>query len=190
MWPCIHFMSWLRSRGEDYTHYIIRLWFQKSLQQCYSKTVPAIIDTELPMRVTCRAPPPAIRTGRARVVRIPNGGPSSRAPIAEFEYPVFQEPRVIPPAATGGDTTGVVVVAGEAVCRRKLCPSAESDRFSAGETYDFSAEEEADDLSVEEELPTRSKPGGPVFAKAYAAFRLANRAFRELEDGFKELMSG
>ncbi|KAL3682397.1 hypothetical protein R1sor_000419 [Riccia sorocarpa] len=89
LWPCIHFMSWLRSRGEDYTQYIDRIWFQKSLQQCYRLSVPAIIDTELPMRATCRAPPPAIRTGRARVVRIPNGGPSSRAPIAEFEYPVF-----------------------------------------------------------------------------------------------------
>ncbi|KAL3695285.1 hypothetical protein R1sor_009361 [Riccia sorocarpa] len=42
---------------------------------------------------TCRAPPLAIRTGRARVVRIPNGGPSNRAPIVEFEYLVFQEPR-------------------------------------------------------------------------------------------------
>ncbi|KAL3689654.1 hypothetical protein R1sor_015963 [Riccia sorocarpa] len=31
MSPCIHFMSWLRSRGEDYTHYVDRIWFQKSL---------------------------------------------------------------------------------------------------------------------------------------------------------------
>ncbi|KAL3687343.1 hypothetical protein R1sor_013652 [Riccia sorocarpa] len=44
-WPCIHFMSWLRSKREDYTQYVDRIWFQKSLQQCYSKTVPAIIDT-------------------------------------------------------------------------------------------------------------------------------------------------
>ncbi|KAL3682398.1 hypothetical protein R1sor_000420 [Riccia sorocarpa] len=54
------------------------------------------------------------------------------------------------------------VSSGKAVCR--------GEGFSTGKTDDFSAEEEADDLSVEEEMPTRSKLGRPVFAKAYAAF--------------------
>ncbi|KAL3690424.1 hypothetical protein R1sor_016733 [Riccia sorocarpa] len=72
------------------------------------------------------------------------------------------------------------VTSGKAVCQRKLCPSAESSRFSAEETDDFSAEEEeADDLSVEEELPTRSNLDGPVFAKAYTAFKIWPRGLLE-----------
>ncbi|KAL3698508.1 hypothetical protein R1sor_012584 [Riccia sorocarpa] len=73
-WPCIHFMSWLRSRGEDYMAYVDRIFLQKSLVLCYSKTFPVIMETELAMSISCRAPPHAIRTGRHRVVRIPNGG--------------------------------------------------------------------------------------------------------------------
>ncbi|KAL3686240.1 hypothetical protein R1sor_004262 [Riccia sorocarpa] len=97
-WPCIHFMSWLRSRGEDYMAYVDRIYLQKSLALCYIKTIPVIMETELAMCISCRAPPPAMRTGLHRVVRIPNGGSTAGASTVEFEYPLTQEPRVIPAA--------------------------------------------------------------------------------------------
>ncbi|KAL3698772.1 hypothetical protein R1sor_012848 [Riccia sorocarpa] len=67
----------------------------KSLALCYSKTIHVIMETELAMCISCRAPPPTIRTGRHRVVRIPNGGSTTGASTVEFEYPLTQEPRVI-----------------------------------------------------------------------------------------------
>ncbi|KAL3677922.1 hypothetical protein R1sor_020878 [Riccia sorocarpa] len=134
-WPCIHFMSWLRSRGEDYMAYVDRIYLQKSLVLCYSKTIPVIMETELAMSISCRAPPPAIRTGRHRVVRIPNGGSTAGASTVEFEYPLTQEPRVIPAATidlptgsrggasgrrnTGGRCCGVCREAGH---NRTRCP--------------------------------------------------------------------
>ncbi|KAL3702255.1 hypothetical protein R1sor_020277 [Riccia sorocarpa] len=51
------------------------------------KTIPVILQTELPMSVACRAPPAAIRNGRQRIVRIPNGG-SGRSAESEYNYPI------------------------------------------------------------------------------------------------------
>ncbi|KAL3699873.1 hypothetical protein R1sor_017895 [Riccia sorocarpa] len=86
------------ARGEDYMAYVDRIYLQKSLALCYSKTIPVIMETELAMCISCRAPPPAIRTRRHRVVRIPNGGSRAGASTVEFEFPLTQEPRVIPTA--------------------------------------------------------------------------------------------
>ncbi|KAL3681803.1 hypothetical protein R1sor_024759 [Riccia sorocarpa] len=87
LWPYIHFVAWQKARGDDYMRYVDRIWFQKSLVQCYSKTIPVTLQTELPMSVACRAPPAAIRNGRQRIVRIPNGG-SARSAESEYSYPI------------------------------------------------------------------------------------------------------
>ncbi|KAL3684835.1 hypothetical protein R1sor_002857 [Riccia sorocarpa] len=94
-WPCIHFMSWLRSRGEDYMAYVDRIYLQKSLALCYSKTIPVIMETESAMSISSSS---CDTNGRHRVVRIPNGGSTAGASTVEFEYPLTQEPRVIPAA--------------------------------------------------------------------------------------------
>ncbi|KAL3679109.1 hypothetical protein R1sor_022065 [Riccia sorocarpa] len=95
LWPCIHVMSWCRSKGEDYLQFVDRIYFQKSLAACYSQNIPPITEQDLKVSVTCRAPEPAIRRGRARMVRIPNGGGRGRR-RTEYSYPVRDEPRFIP----------------------------------------------------------------------------------------------
>ncbi|KAL3680150.1 hypothetical protein R1sor_023106 [Riccia sorocarpa] len=97
LWPCIHFVAWQKARGEDYMRYVDRIYFTKSLVQCYSKTIPVILQTELPMSVACRAPPAAIRNGRQRIVRIPNGG-SARSAKSEYSYPIQDDPAMNPAA--------------------------------------------------------------------------------------------
>ncbi|KAL3677600.1 hypothetical protein R1sor_027548 [Riccia sorocarpa] len=97
LWPCIHFVAWQKSRGEDHMRYVDRIYFTKSLAQCYSKTIPVILQTELPMSVACRAPPTAIRNGRQRIVRIPNGG-SARSAESEYSYPIQDDPTMNPAA--------------------------------------------------------------------------------------------
>ncbi|KAL3677992.1 hypothetical protein R1sor_020948 [Riccia sorocarpa] len=97
LWPCIHFVAWQKSRGEDHMRYVDRIYFTKSLAQCYSKTIPVILQTELPMSVACRAPPAAIRNGRQRIVRIPNGG-SARSAESEYSYPIQDDPAMNPAA--------------------------------------------------------------------------------------------
>ncbi|KAL3698659.1 hypothetical protein R1sor_012735 [Riccia sorocarpa] len=97
LWPCIHFVAWQKARGEDYMRYVDRIYFTKSLVQCYCKTIPVILQTELPMSVACRAPPAAIRNGRQRIVRILNGG-SARSAESEFSYPI-QDDLAMNPAA-------------------------------------------------------------------------------------------
>ncbi|KAL3679641.1 hypothetical protein R1sor_022597 [Riccia sorocarpa] len=94
-WPCIHVLSWCKSKGEDYLLYVDKIYLQKSLAVCYSHTIPPITEQDLQNVVTCRAPEPVVRRGRARTVRIPNGGGSSRG-RTEFQYPVRDEPRLIP----------------------------------------------------------------------------------------------
>ncbi|KAL3694037.1 hypothetical protein R1sor_007688 [Riccia sorocarpa] len=97
LWPCIHFVAWQKSRGENHMRYVDRIYFTKSLAQCYSKTIPVILQTELPMSVACRAPPAAIRNGRQRIVRIPNGG-STRSAESEYSYPIQDDPAMNPAA--------------------------------------------------------------------------------------------
>ncbi|KAL3681655.1 hypothetical protein R1sor_024611 [Riccia sorocarpa] len=97
LWPCIHFVAWQKSRGEDHMRYVDRIYFTKSLAQCYSKTIPVILQTELPMSVASRAPPTAIRNGRQRIVRIPNGG-SARSAEFEYSYPIQDDPAMNPAA--------------------------------------------------------------------------------------------
>ncbi|KAL3679295.1 hypothetical protein R1sor_022251 [Riccia sorocarpa] len=62
-----------------------------------NKTIPVILQTELPMSVACRAPPATIRNGRQRIVRIPNGG-SARSAESEYNYPI-QDDHAMNPAA-------------------------------------------------------------------------------------------
>ncbi|KAL3699742.1 hypothetical protein R1sor_017764 [Riccia sorocarpa] len=62
-----------------------------------NKTIPVILQTELPMSVACRAPPAAIRNGRQRIVRIPNGG-SVRSAESEYSYPIEDDPAMNPAA--------------------------------------------------------------------------------------------
>ncbi|KAL3691846.1 hypothetical protein R1sor_005497 [Riccia sorocarpa] len=62
-----------------------------------NKTIPVILQTELPMSVACRAPPTAIRNRRQRIVRIPNGG-SARSAESEYSYPI-QDDTAMNPAA-------------------------------------------------------------------------------------------
>ncbi|KAL3675840.1 hypothetical protein R1sor_025788 [Riccia sorocarpa] len=57
--------------------------------------IPPITEQDLKVFVTCRALEPAIRRGRARMVRIPNGGGRGRR-RTEYSYPVRDEPRFIP----------------------------------------------------------------------------------------------
>ncbi|KAL3683039.1 hypothetical protein R1sor_001061 [Riccia sorocarpa] len=97
LWPCIHFVAWQKARGEDYMRYVDRIYFTKTLVQCYSKTFPVILQTELPMSVVCRAPPATIRNGRQRIVRIPNGG-SARSAESEYSYPIQDDPAMNPAA--------------------------------------------------------------------------------------------
>ncbi|KAL3698507.1 hypothetical protein R1sor_012583 [Riccia sorocarpa] len=40
LWPCIHVMSWCRSKGEDYLQFVDRIYFQKSLATCYTCESP------------------------------------------------------------------------------------------------------------------------------------------------------
>ncbi|KAL3689518.1 hypothetical protein R1sor_015827 [Riccia sorocarpa] len=84
-----------KSKGEDYLQFVDPIYFQKSLAACYSQNIPPITEQDLKVYVTCRAPEPAIRRGRARMVRIPNGGGRGRR-RTEYSYPVRDEPRFIP----------------------------------------------------------------------------------------------
>ncbi|KAL3676459.1 hypothetical protein R1sor_026407 [Riccia sorocarpa] len=59
------------------------------------KTIPIILQKELPMSVACRAPPAAIRNGRQRIVRIPNGG-SVRSAEYEYSYPIEDDSAMNP----------------------------------------------------------------------------------------------
>ncbi|KAL2650880.1 hypothetical protein R1flu_019008 [Riccia fluitans] len=93
-WPCIHVMSWCKGKGEDYLPYVDRIYFQKSLLACYSQAIPPVTEQDLVIHITCRAPEAAVRRGRARTVRIPNGGGSSRR-HREYMYPVQDEARLI-----------------------------------------------------------------------------------------------
>ncbi|KAL3698683.1 hypothetical protein R1sor_012759 [Riccia sorocarpa] len=61
------------------------------------KTIPVILQTELPMLVACRALLAAIRNGRQRIVRIPNGG-SARSAESEYSYPIEDDPAMNPAA--------------------------------------------------------------------------------------------
>ncbi|KAL3698874.1 hypothetical protein R1sor_012950 [Riccia sorocarpa] len=49
------------------------------------------------MSIACRAPPAAIRNGRQRIVRIPNGG-SARSAESEYSYPIQDDPAMNPAA--------------------------------------------------------------------------------------------
>ncbi|KAL2609806.1 hypothetical protein R1flu_028379 [Riccia fluitans] len=93
-WPCIHVTSWCKGKGEDYLPYVDRTYFQKSLLACYSQAIPPVTEQDLVIHITCRAPETAVRRGRARTVRIPNGGGSSRR-HREYMYPVQDEARLI-----------------------------------------------------------------------------------------------
>ncbi|KAL2644612.1 hypothetical protein R1flu_012199 [Riccia fluitans] len=93
-WPCIHVMSWCKGKGEDYLPYVDRIYCQKSLLACYSQAIPPVTEQDLVIHITCRAPEAAVRRGRARTVRIPNGGGSSRR-HREYMYPVQDEARLI-----------------------------------------------------------------------------------------------
>ncbi|KAL2653387.1 hypothetical protein R1flu_021515 [Riccia fluitans] len=89
-WPCIHVMSWCKGKGEDYLPYVDKIYFQKSLLACYNQAIPPVTEQDLVIHITCRAPEAAVRRGRARAVRIPNGGGSSRR-HREYMYPVQDE---------------------------------------------------------------------------------------------------
>ncbi|KAL2612967.1 hypothetical protein R1flu_024659 [Riccia fluitans] len=93
-WPCIHVMSWCKGKEEDYLPYVDRIYFQKSLLACYSQAIPPVTEQDLVIHITCRAPEATVRRGRARTVRIPNGGGSSRR-HREYMYPVQDEARLI-----------------------------------------------------------------------------------------------
>ncbi|KAL2623985.1 hypothetical protein R1flu_008230 [Riccia fluitans] len=59
-----------------------------------SQAIPPVTEQDLVIHITCRAPEAAVRRGRARTVRIPNGGGSSRW-HREYMYPVQDEARLI-----------------------------------------------------------------------------------------------
>ncbi|KAL2643251.1 hypothetical protein R1flu_010838 [Riccia fluitans] len=59
-----------------------------------SQAIPPVTEQDLVIHITCRAPEAAVRRGRARTVRIPNGGGSSRR-HREYIYPVQNEARLI-----------------------------------------------------------------------------------------------
>ncbi|KAL2624436.1 hypothetical protein R1flu_008681 [Riccia fluitans] len=59
-----------------------------------SQAIPPITKQDLASHITCWAPEVAIRRGRARIVRIPNGGGTSRR-HREYMYPKRDKPRLI-----------------------------------------------------------------------------------------------
>ncbi|KAL2611940.1 hypothetical protein R1flu_023632 [Riccia fluitans] len=59
-----------------------------------SQAIPPVTEQDLVIHITCRAPEATVRKGRARTVRIPNGGGSSRR-HREYMYPVQDEARLI-----------------------------------------------------------------------------------------------
>ncbi|KAL2631622.1 hypothetical protein R1flu_016308 [Riccia fluitans] len=59
-----------------------------------SQAIPPVTEQDLVIHITCRAPEAAVRRGRARTVRIPNGGGNSRR-HKEYMYPVQDEARLI-----------------------------------------------------------------------------------------------
>ncbi|KAL2631404.1 hypothetical protein R1flu_016090 [Riccia fluitans] len=59
-----------------------------------SQAIPPVTEQDVVIHITCRAPEAAVRRGRARTVRIPNGGGSSRR-HREYMYPVQDEARLI-----------------------------------------------------------------------------------------------
>ncbi|KAL2636242.1 hypothetical protein R1flu_007721 [Riccia fluitans] len=59
-----------------------------------SQAIPPVTKQDLVIHITCRAPEAAVRRGRARTVRIPNGGGSSRR-HREYMYPMQDEARLI-----------------------------------------------------------------------------------------------
>ncbi|KAL3691676.1 hypothetical protein R1sor_005327 [Riccia sorocarpa] len=124
LWPCIHFVTWHRARGEDYMRYVDRIYFQKSLVQCYSKTIPLILQTELPMSVACRAPPAAIRNERQRIVRILNGG-SAQSAESEYSYLVHDDPAMNPAAVMTNVPQEDAVERGNPLVPQSVAPQGE-----------------------------------------------------------------
>ncbi|KAL2608346.1 hypothetical protein R1flu_026919 [Riccia fluitans] len=59
-----------------------------------SQAIPPITEQDLASHITCQAPKAVVRRGRARTVRIPNGGGSSRR-HREYMYPVQDEAHLI-----------------------------------------------------------------------------------------------
>ncbi|KAL2649587.1 hypothetical protein R1flu_017715 [Riccia fluitans] len=59
-----------------------------------SQAIPPITEQDLASNVTCRAPEATVRRGKARIVKIPNGGGTSRR-HKEYLYPVRDEARLI-----------------------------------------------------------------------------------------------
>ncbi|KAL2643020.1 hypothetical protein R1flu_010607 [Riccia fluitans] len=59
-----------------------------------SQAIPPVTEQDLVIHITCWASEAAIRRGRARTVRIPNGGGSSRR-HRKYMYPVQDEARLI-----------------------------------------------------------------------------------------------
>ncbi|KAL2622381.1 hypothetical protein R1flu_002586 [Riccia fluitans] len=59
-----------------------------------SQAIPPVTEQDLVIHITCRAPEAVVRKGRARTMRIPNGGGSSRR-HREYMYPVQDEAHLI-----------------------------------------------------------------------------------------------
>ncbi|KAL3701735.1 hypothetical protein R1sor_019757 [Riccia sorocarpa] len=119
LWSCIHFVAWQKARGEDHMRYVDRIYFTKTLVQCYSKTIPVILQTELPMSVACRAPPAAIRNGRQR---IEDGGERGNPPVPQSSTPQGEQLSQAPPVARSKGTRccGACKEPGH---KRRTCPA-------------------------------------------------------------------
>ncbi|KAL2642208.1 hypothetical protein R1flu_009795 [Riccia fluitans] len=90
-----------------------------------SQAILPITEQVLASHITCRAPEAAVRKGRARIVRIPNGGGTSRR-HREYMYPKRDEPRLIssqgPLTATSEEATGLSTQhgRGKSSCRQVI----------------------------------------------------------------------
>ncbi|KAL3682569.1 hypothetical protein R1sor_000591 [Riccia sorocarpa] len=96
LWPCRHGIAFERDLGKMAEDRVDRIWHVSSLWNIYDRNVVPTLDlTDLQPQLSCKAPPEAIRRGRHRTVRIPNGGasgPNGRGSglhvNPEFSFPV------------------------------------------------------------------------------------------------------
>ncbi|KAL3684977.1 hypothetical protein R1sor_002999 [Riccia sorocarpa] len=111
LWPCRHGIAFERDLGNTAEDRIDALWQSSSLHHIYGNNViPSLELADLQPEILCKPPPEAVRRGRHRTVRIPNGG-SSGLPLAfpEFHFPISDsEALVLMPNDVGDPPEGVM----------------------------------------------------------------------------------
>ncbi|KAL3699915.1 hypothetical protein R1sor_017937 [Riccia sorocarpa] len=118
LWPCSHCVSWDKECGNDSLPHFHPLWQVSSLEALYSTNfLPAFALEDLTPVFGCKAPPIAVKRGRHRIVRIPNGGPTGTCTdrpdsdpmedgAIDLEFPMADAPSQTQPFPSAASTQG------------------------------------------------------------------------------------